>query len=122
MHEFALARALWGTVLECCPRQSQLELVRVHIGAARAVEPELLRSAWRAFTQDDARFCQSQLELSCEPWQLRCRGCGREFAAPAWDVRCACGGKTQLRTMGQDLWIESIEVRPLDPVAVEGEP
>jgi Zn finger protein HypA/HybF involved in hydrogenase expression len=122
MHEFALARALWNTVLETCPRDKALVSVLVHLGPARAIEPELLRSAWCAFTQDDARFCGSRLELSCEPWQLRCRSCGREFDSKDWDVSCACGGKTQLRKLGQDLWIESIEVSPLDPAMLEVKP
>jgi hydrogenase nickel incorporation protein HypA/HybF len=114
MHELSLARALWNTVQDVCPRDSMLVSVLVHVGAARAVEPELLRNAWCALTQDDLRFCGSCLDISLEPWQLRCRRCGREFASQRWDVSCACGGKTQLRERGQELWIESIDVRPLD--------
>ena len=122
MHEFSLARALFSTVMDSCPRDQALVSVVVHIGAARAVEPELLRSAWCAFTQDDVHFCGSRLEISSEPWQLRCRRCGREFASKEWDLSCTCGGKTQLREMGQELWIESIEVRPLHPALLEMEP
>lgn len=113
MHEMSIARALLGNLLSVCPEDSQIESVQVHVGASRALEPELLRSAWTALTQDDPRCAESRLELQLEPWQLHCRDCGREFSAETWDVICHCGGRAQLRQLGQELWIESMDVRPL---------
>lgn len=122
MHEMSIARSLLGNLLSVCPEDSQIESVLVHIGASRALEPELLRSAWTALTQDNVRCSESRLELELEPWQLRCRDCDREFSAASWDVSCHCGGKAQLRQMGQELWIESMEVRPLECASRGSEP
>ena len=109
MHELSIARAVLRMACDVIPTGATVRSLRLRAGAARAIEPEALEFAWQVTCLDSAAE-GSTLELVVDPWDLRCRSCGRLFSSDDWQQLCECGGAGELRKADDQLILEEIEL------------
>ncbi len=109
MHEISIARAVLRMVEDIIPTGGHVKALRLRAGAARALEPEALEFAWQVTCLDSAA-AGSKLNLTVDPWALRCRKCGRQFQSDDWQTSCICGGAAELRAADDELILEEIDL------------
>ncbi len=114
MHEFSLVCALLEQVEAHVPPAGRVLRVKVRAGASRAIEPELMRWAWRAAT-GGTRCADAALELELLPWRLRCPACGATFDADDPLAPCACGCETTRPLPDDELTLVSVTLCEDDP-------
>lgn len=90
MHELSIAVALVGQALRHRPAGAVVLCVRVEAGALQAIDPEAMRWAWRAATEETP-LVNSVIDVHCEPWQIDCAACGRRWTGDDPLESCACG-------------------------------
>ena len=115
MHELSIAHALLGLTCEHVPDMARVRSVSVRIGPMQAIEPEALRFAWKA-TTDDTPFQGAELSLEFVPWALHCRACDRCWEGGDWPVTCTCGSADVDPAGSDELTLLSIEIDDPDEV------
>lgn len=91
MHELALAQSMLELVLRHTPADATLTRVRMRAGPMRMIDRQTMQIAWHAVV-DGGPSEGVELDLTIEPWRLRCRSCGREWESEELDSACSCGG------------------------------
>ena len=109
MHELSVSSAVVDTVVRHAAGR-RVTAVRLRVGALRQVVPESLEFYWGIVTRDTV--CEgSRLEQELVAARLRCDGCDSEWEVDVPACRCAtCGGAAAV-VAGQELEVESIDVR-----------
>lgn len=90
MHEMSIATALLDQVERHLPAGATLRHVHVRAGAMQAIEPDAMRWAWRALT-DQTRHDGAELHLTIEPYRLHCPECDHEWNSNDLFDACPCG-------------------------------
>ena len=87
-----------------------MQAVRVRIGAWTCVNPDLLRRAFAA-ASDERGWPGAQLCIEMVHPECRCMDCGVEFQPKEFQLRCAkCGSARVVLERGREMEVESIEV------------
>jgi hydrogenase nickel incorporation protein HypA/HybF len=118
MHELSIAGAILERAVAHTPGGATLESVHVVAGPLRGIDEGAMQAAWISVTHGTT-WRDVGLELEQLPWRLRCRDCGREFAADDVGLPCACGSSATSPVGGDELQITSLTVS--DPAAETSE-
>jgi hydrogenase nickel incorporation protein HypA/HybF len=109
MHELSIASAIVVTVEKHADGRP-VELVNLRVGTLRQVVPDSLEFYFGFVS--DGTVCQgARLEIEVVPAALRCDACSVEWELDAPLFRCACGSTDVEVVAGEELQVESIEVR-----------
>ena len=121
MHEAALAAPLLRLVLEETAKQEReleqrlrVTRVRVRAGLLTGVEAHTLRGIF-ALMAEGTPAEGAELLVEPEPMRGSCPDCGaRDFSTGTRQFRCpSCGGENTDWNGGNELYIASIEVKPI---------
>ncbi|MCL1940147.1 MAG: hydrogenase maturation nickel metallochaperone HypA [Desulfovibrionaceae bacterium] len=121
MHEAALAAPLVRLVLEETARHGQeqgqklrVTRVRVRAGLLMGVEAPTLQGIFALMAEGTAAQ-DAELVLEAEPMRGSCPDCGaQDFTTRSREFRCPeCRGENADWTGGNELYIASIEVKPI---------
>ncbi len=114
MHEVSLVHALWDEVDRHAADHpgAVVVLVRVRLGDAAGVEPELFVTAF-AETRAERGHGRAALELVREREEWACRACGLPIAAGA-PLRCAGCGEAARLVRGDALFLDHLELQVPD--------
>jgi hydrogenase nickel incorporation protein HypA/HybF len=109
MHELSVSSAVVGTAVRHAAGR-RVTAVHLRVGALRQVVPASLDFYWGIVTRDTV--CEgSRLEQELVAARLRCDDCGSEWEVDVPAFRCAsCGGPAEV-VAGEELEVESIDVR-----------
>jgi hydrogenase nickel incorporation protein HypA/HybF len=112
MHELSVSSAVVDTVVRHADGR-RVTAVRLRVGALRQVAPDSLDFYWGIVSRDTV--CEgARLEQELVAVRLRCESCDREWQVDQPAFRCAaCGGAADV-VAGQELEVESIDVREED--------
>ena len=113
MHELGLAEEIYRVCRSSLASHGpgRIRGVRLAIGELAAVEPELLRYAWRALVESGPD-AGAQLDIEWRRARQRCSECGADAqrAAGRWLSVCpACGGLLQV-SGGRELDVLDLDV------------
>ena len=112
MHELSVSSAVVGTVVRHAAGR-RVTAVRLRVGALRQVVPESLDFYWGIVSRDTV--CEgARLEQELVAARLRCERCDREWQVDVPAFRCAACGASADVVAGQELEVESIDVREED--------
>jgi hydrogenase nickel incorporation protein HypA/HybF len=116
MHELSIARAVVASVEKHADGRP-VEVVNLRVGALRQVVPDSLAFYFGFVT--DGTVCEgARLEIEVVPAALRCDACGAEWELEEPVFRCgACGSAEVEVVAGEELRVESIEIREEEEVA-----
>jgi hydrogenase nickel incorporation protein HypA/HybF len=109
MHELSVSSAVVSTAGRHAAGR-RVTAVRLRVGALRQVVPESLDFYWGIVTRDT--LCEgARLEQELVAARLRCDDCECEWEVDVPAFRCAiCGGAAAIAA-GDELEVESIDVR-----------
>ncbi|MRR19184.1 hydrogenase maturation nickel metallochaperone HypA [bacterium] len=111
MHELKIAEELAAMVAGYAAEAGMKSVDRVNISFGQFIQivPEIFEAAFREAAKDSAA-AGAELDIEIIPAELRCLGCGSEYA-PADDLRgCSvCGSDQIVVKHGKELFIKSIE-------------
>lgn len=89
MHEISVAESILESAVRLIPESARLESVCVSVGELSTIEPDLLRFAWQALTENTPHG-HAALEIQwCEARQY-CPRCDRAHDRPPGDWMPAC--------------------------------
>jgi len=109
MHELSIARAVVAAVERHADGRA-VEVVHLRVGTLRQVVPDSLDFYFGFVT--DGTVCEgATLEIEVVPAALRCDACGAEWKLEEPLFRCACGSTHVEVVAGEELQVESIEIR-----------
>jgi hydrogenase nickel incorporation protein HypA/HybF len=109
MHELSIASAVVATV-EKHAGGRPVELVTLRVGTLRQVVPGSLEFYF-GFVADGTACEGAKLEVEVVPAALRCGSCGAGWELEEPMFRCACGSTDVEVVAGEELQVESIEIR-----------
>jgi hydrogenase nickel incorporation protein HypA/HybF len=109
MHELSIARAVVATVEKHADGRP-VEIVNLRVGTLRQVVPRSLAFSF-GFAADGTVCEGARLEIEVVPAVLRCDACGAEWELEEPVFRCACGSAEVEVVAGEELQVESIEIR-----------
>ena len=114
MHELSVASAIVATAVKHADGR-RVAVVTVRAGRLRQIVPESLEFYWPFVARDTA--CEgARLELEVVPAELRCDGCGRRWELEQPLFRCPACGRGEVEVVaGNELEVESIEIREEEP-------
>ena len=75
MHEAAITEALLEQVRTFLPKDGELVRVRLEVGELEHLDPDVMRTAWRAAT-DGTGLGGAELSIARVALTVRCRDCG----------------------------------------------
>jgi hydrogenase nickel incorporation protein HypA/HybF len=113
MHEMSIAQSIVGIVLDQMKAHdlSQIESVKLRVGALRAVDRDSLGFSFELLTADSP-MAGARLEVEEVPIQGRCAKCGHEFIMNHWMDDCPTCEAAR---------VEIVTGKELDIVAIEGD-
>jgi Zn finger protein HypA/HybF involved in hydrogenase expression len=110
MHELSLSQSILEIARRNTPAGGVLRRVRLRAGPLRAIDRDAMETAWRAVTMVEGAE-GVELDLTLEPYRLRCDGCGGEHEAETIEAGCAKGCRGEQRLVGgNELQVTSIVV------------
>lgn len=109
MHEQSLVAALLEQVQRHAPAGAIVRTVRVHAGAMRAIEPELMHWAWEA-GKGGTTLASAALELTIDSYDMTCPACGRRWKSDTIAERCACGCTAPTAGGSDELMLMALEI------------
>ncbi len=100
MHEMSIALGLYSSCRDLVQQRGarRLENVTIAVGELSAVEPDLLRFAWQAVTEDGPD-AGATLDIDWRPARLHCRACAADQprSSAGWLQMCPdCGAPLQI--------------------------
>jgi len=113
MHELSVSSAVVNTVVRHAAGR-RVTAVHLRVGALRQVVPDSLEFYWGIVTRETV--CEgARLEQELVPARLRCDNCDAEWQLDAPAFRCpTCEGLAAI-VAGEELEVESIDVREEEP-------
>lgn len=119
MHEASIAAPLLRLALDEAAKHAgtsgplRLTRIRVRAGLLMAIEPATLQGCF-ALMAEDTPAEGAELLVEILPMHGRCQACGQEVETPVRSFACpACGEAEVDWRGGNELFIESIQVRPV---------
>jgi Zn finger protein HypA/HybF involved in hydrogenase expression len=89
MHELSLCQSVLEIARSHTPPGRVLCRVKMRAGPMRMIDPEVMQASWLA-TLHVAGLADIELDLTLDPWKLRCANCAREWTSEIPDDTCAC--------------------------------
>lgn len=110
MHELSLADSVLEIAVRNTPGGSVLRGVKLRAGPRRMIDREAMMLAWRAVLGARGMSGDVVLELTLEPWSLRCPGCGVTYTSDSHEGLCGACGRSGSVVGSNDLQITTIVV------------
>ena len=115
MHELSLCKAIADTATRHGAGRT-IDRVSLRIGHLRQVVPRTLESSWTIVTRGSS-LEGAELFVDYVPVTLTCRDCLEETVLEDPVLRCgSCNSSAIDLVSGDEFMIETIDVRPLQPL------
>jgi hydrogenase nickel incorporation protein HypA/HybF len=111
MHELSISESITDLVVESARRESigRVSRVVVEIGVAAAVDPQALLFCF-PISAADTIAAGAELVINMTALQMRCEGCGKEYAPEIQVSSCPiCGSFASQILAGREMRVVSFE-------------
>jgi hydrogenase nickel incorporation protein HypA/HybF len=114
MHELPITQEIVFLVKEEANHvnATQVENVKVEVGALTGYEPESIKFYYEIFSEDEPILVGSNLEIEICPAQMTCKSCGNQSERMGFTLQCPNCESTQVELVGgKDVLLKGITIK-----------